>query len=60
MGNFFGMFKQETGQALIVACGLLLYFWNKGAPDFLLYSVAGLGGLFIVFEKIGAYFGRKP
>ena len=50
--DFFKMFKQETGQVLVVACGLLAWFWQKGAPMPLLYIVGALGGVFIAGEKI--------
>ena len=54
MGGFLSAFKMETGQVLIVSCGILLWFWSKGAPECVLWMVTGLAGLFIVFEKVRA------
>lgn len=49
-------FGQETGQGFLVVGGALWAFWQGGAPPFLLYIVGGLGGLYIVGEKVRAIF----
>lgn len=49
-----GFFKQQSGQAFLMVVGALWMFWKAGAPDLLLWLVAGVGALFIVFEKIRA------
>ena len=47
-------------QGFLIAAGALWLFWKAEAPEFLLYLVAGLGGLYIVFEKVRATLRPKP
>lgn len=54
-----GFFKQETGQGFLLVVGALWLFWQNGAPSELLWIVAGLGGIYLVFEKVRSIFHPK-
>lgn len=60
-----GFFKQQTGQAFLVVAAALWLFWKEGAPEIVLWMVSGLGGLYILGEKVRSSFngrdsGGKP
>ena len=52
-------FKQETAQCLLLAVGALWLFWQNGAPMCVLWMVSGLGGLYILGEKVRASYHPK-
>ena len=54
-----GFFRQETGQGFLLVAGALYLFWTQGAPEYLLWLVAGIGGLYILGEKVRAIFHPK-